>query len=140
MQMYWPVIMVVASNMFYHIFAKQTPQGLNAFFSLSISYFVGLAISLILFFVTSPEKNLVAEMGKLNWVPFAFGLCIIGLEFGNLNIYRLGWKISVAPLVCNISLALVLLVVGALLYKEVISLRQIAGVAACVVGLVLITG
>ena len=46
---------------------------------------------------------------------------------------------SVASLVANIALACLLVVVGILLYKEVLTLRQVAGMGLCVAGLLLIS-
>lgn len=138
MSIYWPIGVVIASNVFYHICAKQTPSSLNAFFSLAVTYGVAFLISLAAFFATAADKNAFHELAKTNWTSFVFGLCIIGLEFGNLNVYRVGWKINVASLTANIGLAVILMLVGFLLYKETLSLRQIAGAAICVVGLVLL--
>lgn len=138
MQTLWPIMVVVAANTIYHICAKQTPEGLNAFASLSASYFVAMLASLALFFATAADKNIGHEIAKMNWSSLIFGVSIIGLEFGYLNIYRVGWKISAASLVANIALAVILLVVGVLVYKEVISLRQIIGMVVCIVGLILI--
>ncbi|MDO4810360.1 MAG: EamA family transporter [Eubacteriales bacterium] len=138
MQTLWPILVVIAANTVYNICAKQTPEGLNAFASLSVTYFVAMVISLGLFFVTATDKNIGHELTKISWTSFLFGLSVIGLEFGYLNIYRVGWKVSVASLVANIALAVILLLVGLLLYRETISLRQVIGMAVCVVGLVLI--
>ena len=64
---------------------------------------------------------------------------VVGLELGYIFIYRAGWKVSVASLVANIALACLLVVVGVLLYKEVLTLRQVAGMGLCVAGLLLIS-
>lgn len=138
MQTLWPIMVVVAANTFYHICAKQTPEGLNAFASLGITYFVAMIASFVLFFVTATDKNIGHELAKMNWTSLVFGISIVGLEFGYLNIYRVGWKVSAASLVANIALAVVLLVIGLLVYKEAISLRQIIGMVVCVGGLILI--
>jgi len=95
--------------------------------------------SIVLFFVTSPERNIASELSKTNWTTYVSGLCLLALEFGYLNVYRVGWKISVASLVANIAMAIILLVIGVLLYKETITVRQLIGMAACGVGLFLIT-
>lgn len=103
-----------------------------------VTYLVSAACCLVLFFVTSPDKNLLHAWKQVNWTAFAFGLCLVGLEFGYIQLYRAGWSVSVGPLVCNITLACVLLVIGVLLYKEVLHLPQILGMLLCVAGLVLI--
>ena len=138
MQMLWPIMVVVAANTLYHICAKQTPEGLNAFASLGMTYFAAMVVSLVLFFATATDKNIGHELAKVNWTSLVFGISIVALEFGYLNVYRVGWKVSTVSLVANIALAVILLVVGLLVYKEAITLRQVIGMAVCVVGLVLI--
>ena len=138
MQMLWPIMVVVAANTLYHICAKQTPEGLNAFASLGMTYFVAMVASLVMFFATATDKNIGHELAKVNWTSLIFGISIVALEFGYLNVYRVGWKVSTVSLVANIALAVILLVVGLLVYKETITLRQVIGMAVCVVGLILI--
>ena len=134
----WPVLMVVGANTVYNIAAKSTPGGVNAFASLTVTYLTAAAVSLLMFFASPGRQALFTELRKINWTAFAFGIAIVALEFGYINIYRAGWKMSVASLAANIALACVLLLVGILLYKETVSLRQLAGVAVCAAGLFLI--
>ncbi|MBC5787016.1 MULTISPECIES: EamA family transporter [Clostridiaceae] len=135
----WPVLVVIGANTFYNIAAKSTPQNVNSFASLVVTYLVAALLAMVLFFITSPNKNLMSEFSKINWTSIVFGIAIVALEFGYINLYRAGWKVSVGSLVTNIGLACVLLIVGVLLYKEVISLRQMIGMAICAVGLILIS-
>ncbi len=134
----WPILIVVGANCLYHISSKSTPSNINAFASLCFTYALAAFISAILFFATSSQKNLLQELSKINWSSIALGLSVVALEFGYIHVYRVGWKISVASLIANILLACVLLFLGLLLYKESVSLRQLLGVAVCVIGLVLI--
>ena len=136
--MLWPILIVVAANTIYNISAKSTPATVNSFASLSVTYLIAMICSTVMYFVTSGQKNLLLELSKTNWTTYALGLAIVGLEFGFLCVYRAGWKISMANLFASIALACVLLIVGFFLYKEMLSLRQILGMAACVVGLILI--
>ena len=73
-----------------------------------------------------------------DWTALALGVAIVALEFGYVCLYRAGWNISVGTLVANISLACVLLVVGILLYKETVSIKQIIGMVISAIGLFLI--
>ena len=134
----WPLLVVVGANTVYNISAKSTPADVNSFASLALSYAVGMVLSVVMFFVTSDSKNLVAELSKTNWTALALGVAIVGLEFGYVCLYRAGWKISVGTLVANISLACVLLVVGILLYKETVTPRQLIGLLFSGIGLVLV--
>ena len=136
--MLWPILIVVAANTIYNISAKSTPAAINSFASLSVTYLIAMICSTVMYFVTSEQKNLLLELSKTNWTTYALGIAIVGLEFGFLCVYRAGWKISMANLFASIALACVLLIVGFFLYKETLSLRQILGMAACVVGLILI--
>lgn len=136
--MLWPVLVVVGANTIYNISTKSTPANVNAFASLAMTYVMAALSSVVLFFLTSDGKNLLAELAKTNWTAYALGIAIIGLEFGYICIYRAGWKIGVASLVANISLACVLLVVGYFFYKEVITLKQLLGMGVCAIGLMLI--
>ncbi len=136
--MLWPIIVTVSANTLYNICAKSTPAEVNAFASLSVTYLIAAACSLMLFFVTGEHKNLLIELAKTNWSTYALGLSIVGLEFGYICIYRAGWRVSVGNLVASITLACVLVFVGALLYREVITPRQIAGVLVCMGGLALL--
>lgn len=52
--------------------------------------------------------------------------------------YRAGWQVSTAQIVQSAFLASLLIFVGALLYKEAITLNKLLGVAICLLGLVLI--
>ena len=129
----WPMLMVVGANTVYNICAKSVPDKLNSFAALTINYLVAAGLSLALFYLTSGGgKSLVQEMAKTNWAPVVMGLTVVGLELGYIFIYRAGWKVSVASLVANIALACLLVVVGVLLYKEVLTLRQVAGMGLCV--------
>ncbi|EHQ89075.1 EamA family transporter [Desulfosporosinus youngiae] len=136
--MLWPILIVVAANTIYNISAKSTPANINSFASLSVTYLIAMICSVIMYFVTSENKNLLQELSKTNWTTYALGVAIVGLEFGFICVYRAGWKISTAYLFASITLACVLLIVGFLLYKEVLSLHQILGMGVCVVGLILL--
>jgi hypothetical protein len=52
--------------------------------------------------------------------------------------YRVGWNISKGSLIANVSLAILLIIIGVLLYKEHIGLYQIIGIVCCMVGLIFV--
>lgn len=134
----WPIALVVFSNVMYQICAKSVPGNLNPFASLSITYLVGAVISVILFFVFNKGGNLFQEYSKLNWASFAFGFVIIGLEVGWLYAYRAGWQVSTAAIVQSAFLAVALIFVGYLIFKEAITWNKVVGIIICLVGLVFI--
>ena len=136
--MLWPVLLVVAANTVYNICAKSTPEDVNSFASLIITYGIAALCSLVMFFLTSGQKNLAAELGKTNWTAWVLGAVLVALEFGIIAIYRAGWKVGIGIQVTNIGLAITLVLVGVLLYKEAFTLRQLVGLIVCTVGLVMV--
>ena len=136
--MLWPILLVVVGNTFYNICAKSTPESVNGFASLTISYLVAGVCALVMFFLTSEEKNLAAELAGTNWTAWVLGIVLVALEFGFIAMYRAGWKIGIAVQYTNIALACVLVLVGVAIYRETITLRQIIGMAVSALGLILI--
>lgn len=133
-----PIIMIVASNCFYHIFSKSTPQGINAFATLMVTYLTATIITGIFFILFVKPENVLFELEKINWASIGLGIAIIGLEAGYIFAYRSGWQVNTAPLIANTCLAIALIVIGALLYKENITIKQLAGIAICLIGIVMI--
>lgn len=131
----FPLLIVVFSNTVYHICSKSTPENLNAFAAISITYIVGAAVSVILFFITSKGGNLLEEYRHVNWTTYLLGLSIIGLEAGFMAMYKAGWTVGTAQIAASGVLAVVLLVVGFLFYHESVSIPKIIGAAVTIVGL-----
>ena len=138
LNLYVPIFIVVLSNTLYHICAKSTPDGINTFASLSISYTVGAVAYVLMYFHTQKNSDLIAEYRHLNWSSFALGLSVVGLEAGFILMYKAGWNISTAQIVQSVILAVVLIFVGCLLYKEIITVQKIVGILICLGGLYLI--
>ena len=136
--MYIPVLVVVLSNTIYHISSKSTPSGINTFASLSITYVVGAVASLVLYFVTQRNGNIIAEYKMLNWSSFALGIAIIGLEAGFMWMYKVGWEVSQAQVVQSAFVAIFLVIVGAMFFKEAITVQKIIGIVICLAGLYLL--
>ena len=135
----YPILIIVGSNVLYNVVTKNTPEKVNTFASLAVTYAVGAAASFLIFFVTAKEKNFFAALRGANWTTFALGVVIVGLEAGYLLAYRNGWKMNVLSVTANIILAIALIAVSLIFYRESISLKQLAGVALCIGGLTLIS-
>lgn len=131
----WPIALVVLSNVVYQICCKSVPGEMDPLASLTVTYTVAALFSAVLFKVLRRSGSLIAEYGKVNWAPFVLGLVIVGLEVGFIYAYKAGWPVSTASVVQSSFLAVALLVVGLLLYKETITVTKVAGLAICLVGL-----
>lgn len=138
LSMLYPILIIVCSNILYNVCTKSTPNEINAFASLSITYLVAAVVSFVTFFITSKNKNIIAEFSKTNWTTFVLGIVIIGLELGYILAYRNGWAMNTASVTANITLAVALIFVSMIFYRESITVKQIAGIVLCGGGLVLI--
>ncbi len=134
----WPIALVVLSNIVYQVSAKSVPEGMNPFASLTVTYLIGAVFSAIMYFALSKGGNLMQEYTKLNWAPVVLGIVIVGLEAGFIFAYKAGWQVSTASVVQSSFLAVALIFVGWLLYKEALTWTKLVGVVICLVGLVFI--
>lgn len=133
-----PIVLIVVSNIVYNVCQKSTPSNVNPFSALLITYLTAAILTLIASVFYKSEKGFLQSFNELNWTSVALGVAIVGLELGYLLAYRAGWNISVGSLVANIILAILLIPIGILFYKEGFALNQIIGVVFCMVGLILI--
>ena len=133
--MIWPIVVAVTSDVFYQVSAKSLPAKVTTFASLTITYLVGAAVSMVLFYVLSGKHDIVAEWKYINWTTFVLGLAIVGLEAGSIYMYKAGWNINTGYLVKSMVLAIALIVVGYFLYKEQFTTTKALGVVMCIGGL-----
>jgi drug/metabolite transporter (DMT)-like permease len=132
------ILLIVTSNIFYHIAQKSTPEKANAFGTLLISYIIAALLTGFGLLFFRSDESIVQSLKQLNWTSLVLGFSIVGLELGFLMAYRAGWNISVGALVAYIVLALALIPVGILIYQEDFSWAKLFGVFLCIGGLVLI--
>ena len=135
MNMYFPIALIVVSNIFYHVCSKQMPEKVNPFAALTVTYLVGAAVSAILYFALSKGGSFIEELKNINWTSWVLGIAIVGLEAGSVYMYKAGWNISTGQLVHSTILAVCLIVIGVIFYKEHITLSKAAGIVICIVGL-----
>mgnify|MGYP004512341567 FL=1 len=60
---------------------------------------------------------------------------IFVLEVGFIYAYMIGWQVSTASVVQSAFLSAALIFVGALLYREAITVNKIVGITFCLFGL-----
>jgi drug/metabolite transporter (DMT)-like permease len=136
MYLYWlSIALAVLANVFYHIIQKKTPLGANPALTLSMTYLAAAVICFVAFLVLPGREGLAVEFKRLNWTAAALGIAIIGLELGFLLAYRAGWNVSTAAMVANVAVAVLLVPVGLLLFKEELKPVNWIGVVLCIAGL-----
>lgn len=135
MNVYWPIALVVASNIVYHICAKSLPAKVDPFASLVITYLVGAIVSLVCFFIFNPGENIARSYSNVNWTSFVLGLVIVGLEVGSIYAYKVGWNVNNAFLIESGLVSVCLLFVGYFIYREGITWTKVVGIVLCMAGL-----
>ena len=136
--MWWPIGLLVFSNVFYQVCSKGMPKGLHPLAATSLTYLVGAVIAFVIYLIINPKGHFFGEFRQLNWAPFILGFAIVGLEAGAMYMYRAGWNISTGALVHSTIASIVLVVLGVLAYHEVLSLSKLTGIVLCLVGLILV--
>lgn len=135
---YLPVLVIVGSNIIYDISAKSFPGGMNPQAGLTAVYSIAAIASFILFFITSKKENFFSELKKINWATFLLAAGCTGIDLGYILLFRAGWNISFGSLVCNIMIAISLIIIGIVFYKEKVTRDHMIGIVLCLLGLVFI--
>lgn len=135
MSTYWPILTIVVSNVIYHICAKLTPKGLNPLVAVIVTYLTGIFVSLVIYLSLFKCSSLLDEFRNLNWTVFVFGFAIIGLELGNIYMYKVGWNVNTGYIVQSSVFAVVLLLTGRLLFNEQITFTKLISTVICLIGL-----
>jgi len=139
MGLFWfSAILVIASNVAYHVCQKSIPGNANPIVSIIVTYAVALAASLCIYPLFPSEGGILVGLRNLNWASVALAFTILGIEAGYLLVYRSGWNISLGPVFCNVMVALALVPIGLLLYKEKLILSNYVGIAFALMGIYLI--
>jgi multidrug transporter EmrE-like cation transporter len=131
----WPMALIVLSNTVYQICSKSIAPDVHPLASVAMTYVVGAAAATVLYIVLSKGGNILKEFSHLNWASYVLGLVVIGLEVGFLFAYRAGWQVNTAATVQGAFLAISLIIVGYVLFKEPVNASKLIGVAFCLLGL-----
>ena len=131
----WPIALAVFSDVVYQIASKSTPSDVNVFASLTLTYLIGAAVSLLAFFFSCGGETLFSALKNADWTALLLGLAIVGLEGGSIFMYKAGWAVNSGYVVKAIIIAVALVFVGGLLYREPVTPSKIAGIALCMAGL-----
>jgi multidrug transporter EmrE-like cation transporter len=130
--------LAIASTVGYHVVMKITPAASNPFLSLAVTYAIGSAIFLGAYAVSPGGAALRTSMQALSWTPFALAGVVVLLDIGFLLLYRTGYDVSLGQIVTQSAAAMLLVIVGVALFREKLTLVNVAGIVLCVAGLWLI--
>jgi hypothetical protein len=135
---YFSIILVVVASIAYHLAQKYTAPNANPVLVLLLTYAVAFVGSLGLFFIFPLKESFKIEAQRVGIPNIALGVAIIGIEIGWVLAYRAGWNINVGSLIANLLVAILLLPMGWLLFKEHLTPINALGVLLCIIGLMMV--
>lgn len=136
--LWFSLALVVVGNVIYQLGQRAIPRDANPVVATLAAYVVAMIVTLgtIPFFARGVALGPAWQ--KLNGSTILVGVGAVVIELGFLLVYRAGWGISTAPLLANSLVALVLLGVGAVAFREPITMVRAAGIVLCLAGLWLV--
>jgi multidrug transporter EmrE-like cation transporter len=134
---YAAITLTILSSMVYHTLLKLTPSGAHPALSLAVTYAIAAVVCVGMLLLMPLRTGVADALRQLNWVSYVLGLALVGLEMGFLLSYRSGWRVGIAGVVVTVTVAILLIPVGLVLFKDKPSLLNVAGVLVAVVGLVM---
>ncbi|HMV51709.1 MAG TPA: hypothetical protein PLD20_00645 [Blastocatellia bacterium] len=136
---YAPILLTISGGVLYHVSQKAVPQTVHPFVAVILAYAVGIALCVIGLAFDPAGRSFVASLKASNWAVAGVGAGAVVIEVGFLLAYRAGWNINSASVACNIAVALLLIPIGLLVFKEHLSWRAAAGIGCCLLGLYLLS-
>jgi drug/metabolite transporter (DMT)-like permease len=132
-----PVLLVVSGSLLYHVAAKSVPRTLEPFGALIGVYATALAACVVLYL--GVRRGAMPPHASSLWHPTvaAVGIGALLIELGFLLIYREASPVSIASVMLNGVVAILLIPTGALVFGEPITAVRVAGVVLCLAGLAL---
>jgi drug/metabolite transporter (DMT)-like permease len=137
MQLAW-LSLAIASTVAYHLVLKLTPAGANPLLSLMVTYGAVTVLFGAVLALAPGEFAWREEVRHVNWTAFALAVAIIGLDLGFILLYRSGFEVSLGALVTQTAAAMLLVGIGALVFRERLSMANGFGIVLCLVGLWLV--
>lgn len=133
------ILLVIAGNVIYHLGQRAIPRDADPVVATLAAYLVAIVVTLVTVPFLAAEGAVRGGWRALNASTLAVGAGIVAIELGFLLAYRAGWRLSTASITANATVALVLVGVGAVVYREALTPGRLTGIGLCVVGLWLVT-
>ncbi len=133
------IALVVLGNVVYHLGQRAIPRDANPVVATLAAYLVAIVATLATIPLLARGTPITTAWRVLNWSTVLVGTGIVAVEIGFLIAYRSGWTLGNASLVANATLAVALLGLGVLVFREPVSLTRLSGVGLCLAGLWLVT-
>ena len=135
MTYYIPILVYLAATVAYQSVAKRVSGNVNPFALLTVVYLVASVMCVVALYATKRDQSAFGAIRSLPWSAIVLGISVVGLEASMIYAYRLGWQVSVFPMITYVISIAALLFVGALLFSEAITIKKLVGVAVCIAGI-----
>jgi len=132
---YISILLAASAGVLYHVSQKSIPENATPAVSMMLTFATALIGTIIWYQFDGTSKSWIDQVKETNWASISLGCSLIGLELGILLAYRAGWKVSNFSVANMTLLALFLLPVGVLLFKETISFKTVAGLLIALTGI-----
>lgn len=138
-QLFWPMALIISCGVFYQVGLKEVSHGLHPLLALCVTYLSAAAAVLVLCAVQMGRRAGKALL-RVSLPALGISAAIVGIEMGNIYMYRAGWTVNSAFIVANSLIVIALLVLGAAAYGEKISSRKLLGIVLIMAGVGMIIG
>jgi uncharacterized membrane protein len=129
---------MVGTSVLYQLMLKLPRPGINILAFQTLAYTFALVAASILWW-RNPDLGSNRFEPRDVLVAVIFGLAVVGLEYGYVSAFRLGWPVNITGTMVTAATAIALLPISWLLFREVLSAINLVGLACCSVGLWLLT-
>lgn len=132
------IITVIISGVMYHLCQKAISHDTHPLVSLIITYTIAIVLSCAAFSLFPLKHGITESVRQAGWATYVLGLAIFGLEAGYLLAYRYGADLSSTAIYTNAAIAVLLIPVAMIMFRENMSLSRITGIILCIIGFILI--
>ena len=136
--LWWPVGLIVLSDVIYQICAKKISSNASPLAALGMTYLVSALACAALFEIFVPGGNLFAALLAVPLPAVMVGISITGLEVGTIYMYRAGWPMNIGFMTYTAIIVVLLLFIGAAHYGEPLTALKCAGAFLACAGMYLI--
>jgi drug/metabolite transporter (DMT)-like permease len=133
-----PILLISGSVVVYQIGQKFLPSGMNQWYALIIYYVVAFLITVGIILFVRPSQTLLESLKSINWALILVCISIVGIEVGWILAFRSGASLSLTGLLVNAVVAVVVVPLGVVLFKERFSWETGLGLVLCLAGLALL--
>jgi uncharacterized membrane protein len=135
---YLPLVLTIGGNVLYHISQKSVPPTANPLLTMMLAYAVGIAVCALCAIFYPAGPSLLAAGREVNWAVVTIGVGATAVELGYLLAYRVGWNISIAPILTSVAVTVLLIPIGIAVFREQLSAVRLIGIMFCLIGLFLV--